>query len=279
MDGPFAAIIVQRGLKMIFCPLFSGSSGNCTYVSCGSTSLLVDAGLSGKAIVGALSSIGADIADISAVVVTHEHIDHVRGIGVLSRKYRLPVYATGGTWAYMPKSVGEIPGNLRREIDGETDFYIGDISLTPFAISHDAAEPVGYRLWGGGRSAAVATDMGYMKKETLKTLSGVDIVLIECNHDPDMLNVNPNYSSALKARIRGRKGHLSNEDCARAVLDLYDSGTRHVVLGHLSRENNTPEKAHGVVCAAAADRGIAPGEDLTVDLAWRDRVGKVYHLP
>ncbi len=263
---------------MIFCPLFSGSSGNCTYVSCGRTSLLVDAGLSGRAIAGALSSIGADIAGIDAVVVTHEHIDHVRGIGVLSRRYRIPVYCTPGTWRAMPRSVGEIPPALRREIDGDADFYIGDISLTPFRISHDAAEPVGYRLWGGGASAAVATDMGYMKKETLKVLAGTDIVLIECNHDPEMLAENPHYTAALKSRIRSRRGHLSNEDCARAVLDLYDSGTRHVVLGHLSRENNTPETAHGAVCAAAAARGIVPGGDLKVDMAWRDRVGKVYRL-
>ena len=120
--------------------------------------------------------------------------------------------------------------------------------------------------------------MGYMKKETLRTLSGVDIILIECNHDPEMLFENEHYTAALKARIRGRKGHLSNEDCAKAVMELYDNGTRHVVLGHLSRENNTPEKAHETVCAAAAARGVAPGEDLKVDMAWRDRVGKVYHL-
>ncbi len=268
----------ERNGQMDFCPLFSGSSGNCTYVSCASTALLVDAGLSGKAIVGALDSIGADIGAISAVVVTHEHIDHVKGIGVLSRRYHIPIYCTPGTWRCMPRSVGEIPPPLRREIGDGEDFYIGDLSLTPFPISHDAAQPVGYRIWGGGRSAAVATDMGYMKKETLKTLSGTDLVLIECNHDPDMLMENPHYTAALKARIRGRKGHLSNEDCARAVMDLYDAGTRHVVLGHLSRENNTPEKAHQTVCMAAAARGIVPDSGLTVDLAWRDRVGKVYHL-
>ncbi len=263
---------------MIFCPLFSGSSGNSTYISCGGTSILVDAGLSGKAIEGALSSIGADVGGICAVVVTHEHIDHVKGIGVLSRRYRIPVYCTPGTWGNMPRSVGEIPASLRREFESGTDFYIGDISLTPFPISHDAAEPVGYRIWGDGASAAVATDMGYMKKETLKVLSGTDLVLIESNHDPEMLMDNPHYTSALKARIRGRKGHLSNEDCARAVLDLYDSGTRHVILGHLSAENNTPERAHEVVCGAAAAGGIAPGADLKVDMAWRDRPGKVYHL-
>ena len=263
---------------MVFCPLYSGSSGNCTYVSCGNTSLLVDAGLSGKAITDALGSIGADIGMIGAICVTHEHIDHVKGIGVLSRRYGIPVYCTSGTWRMMPSSVGQIPEKLRRVIEPGEDFYIGDLSLTPFPISHDAAEPVGYRLWGDGRSAAVATDMGYMKKETLRVLSGVDIILIECNHDPDMLFENPRYSAALKARIRGRKGHLSNGDCAEAVLALYDTGTRHVVLGHLSRENNTPETAHGAVCAAIRDRGIAPGADLKVDMAWRDRVGKVYQL-
>lgn len=263
---------------MVFCSLFSGSSGNCAYVSCGSTALLVDAGLSGKAIEGALSSIGADISRISAVAVTHEHIDHVKGIGVMMRKYHIPVYCTPGTWRNMPRSVGEIPASLRRDIERGEDFYIGDLSLTPFPISHDAAEPVGFRIWGGGRSAAVATDMGYIKKETLKILSGTDLVLIESNHDPDMLRDNPRYTAALKARIRGRTGHLSNDDCARAVMELYDEGTRHVVLGHLSHENNTPEKAHGTVCALAAARGIVPDRDLMVDLAWRDRVGRVYHL-
>ena len=263
---------------MIFCPLYSGSSGNSAYIASGDTAVLIDAGLTGKAIENALSSIGADIHKISGIVVTHEHSDHVKGVGVLARRYRMPVYCTNGTWQAMPGQVGQIPPELRREFEAGEDFFIGDLSFSPFSIPHDAADPVGFRVWGDGYSVAVATDMGYMRKQVMEAVAGSDLILLESNYDPDMLSVNPHYTSHLKQRIRGRRGHLSNDDCAGAVTDLYDTGCRHVVLGHLSGENNTPELALETVRQSILARGLRPGEDITLDIAWRDRVGSVYTL-
>ena len=263
---------------MIFCPLYSGSSGNSAFVSCGEDSLLVDAGLSGKAIENALEVIGADPAALRAIIVTHEHADHVKGIGVLSRRYRLPVYCTEGTWAAMPRGVGAIDKSLMRTFSPGEDFYIGKLSVTPFPIPHDAGEPVGFRIWGEGRSVSVATDMGYVRRDVLQAISGSDLILLESNHDPDRLMENPHYSSALKRRIRSRQGHLSNEECARTLLTLFDTGCRHFILGHLSGENNTPETAYDTAVRYAAERGIVPGRDIAIDLAWRDRVGRVYEI-
>ena len=263
---------------MNFCPLYSGSSGNCSFVTCGGDSLLIDAGLSGKAIEGALHTIGAEARDLKAILVTHEHVDHVKGIGVLSRRYHLPVYCTEGTWEGMPSGVGAIDRGLRRTFVPGEDFYIGSMSISSFAIPHDAQEPVGFRIWGGGGSVSVATDMGYVRKDVLEAIAGSSLILLESNHDPDMLMNNPHYTSALKRRIRSRQGHLSNGECAETVVRLAETGCRQVVLGHLSGENNTPELAYDTAVHAVTDRGLSLGQDILIDLAWRDRVGKVYEI-
>ena len=263
-------------MEMTFCPLYSGSSGNALYVATEHTRLLIDAGLPGKAIVDALTQIGVNPATLSAILITHEHSDHVKGAGILSRKFNLPIYATPGTWFSMERSLGPISDRNRREFSPDADFYVGEIGVVPFTIPHDAAEPVGYRLLHGAFSVATATDMGYMRKNVLEHLAGVDMLLLESNHDPEMLRQNPHYSQALKRRILSNRGHLSNEACAEAVLALYNTGVRHVVLGHLSAENNLPELAFNTVACALQEAGIACGRDMTVDMAWRDRVGHVY---
>ncbi len=263
-------------MEMTFCPLFSGSSGNALYVATERTRLLIDAGLPGKAVTDALVSIGVNPASLSAILITHEHSDHTKGAGVLSRKFDLPIYATPGTWFAMEGIIGPVSRHNRREFSPETDFYVDEIGVTPFSIPHDAAEPVGYRLSHGVFSVATATDMGIMRKNVMEQLSGVDLLLLESNHDPEMLKQNPRYSQALKKRILSNKGHLSNEACAQAVLELFGTGVRHVVLGHLSAENNLPELAFSTVCSALSGAGLTCGQDVTVDMAWRDRVGNVY---
>ena len=265
-------------MSMIFCPLYSGSSGNCTYVSDGKTGILIDAGLSGKQITDALAQIGVLPETLSGIVITHEHSDHVKGAGILSRKYHIPLYANDGTWQGMARQVGTIGAGLGRVFETGRDFYIGGLALHPFAIPHDARDPVGYRVYAGARSAAAATDMGYVCKEVLEALKGTDIVLFESNHDPDMLLRNPHYSSMLKQRILGRHGHLSNEDCAKGILALYDREVRHVVLGHLSGENNTPELAMDTSLRALESQGIAVNQELGLYMAWRDHVGQVYNI-
>ena len=154
-------------MRLTFCPLFSGSSGNALFIGAGDTRLLIDAGMPGKAIERALNEIGVLPETLTAIAVTHEHSDHVKGVGIISRKYHVPIYANERTWNAMARTIGEIHPANRRVFEDENDFYIGDLALHPFPIPHDAADPVGYRVYYGGRSAATATDMGYARKSVL----------------------------------------------------------------------------------------------------------------
>ena len=172
--------------EMYFCPLYSGSSGNALFCQYGETRLLIDAGKSGKTIEDALAGIGADIRTVSGVLITHEHSDHISGAGVLARKYHLPLYATRETWKAMEGKIGKIPPDTRREIAAGRDFYLGDIGVVPFSIPHDAADPVGFRMYGGGVSVSTATDLGFFSDEVWANVAGSTLVLLESNHDPDM---------------------------------------------------------------------------------------------
>lgn len=265
-------------MDMYFCPLYSGSSGNVLFCQYGGTRLLIDAGKSGRCVEEALASIGVEIGTISGVLITHEHSDHISGVGVLARKWGLPVYATADTWWAMADKVGKIPEGLRREIRAGQDFYLGEIGVEAFSIPHDAADPVGYRLYGGKLSVATATDLGHFSRDVLDHIRGSDLILLESNHDPDMLRANPRYNAALKRRILGDHGHLSNEACSRALLQLIAAGTRQVILGHLSGENNTPALARTVSVRALEQEGIEPERDVFLRVALRDQVGAVFTL-
>ena len=265
-------------MDMIFCPLYSGSSGNALFVQYGRTRLLIDAGKPGKTLDEALGMIGVNPDTIDAILITHEHNDHIAGAGVMCRKHHIPVYANEATWRGMEAKFGRIPEGCRRVFDSDGDFYLGDIGVAPFRIPHDAAEPVGYRLWGGGLSISTATDLGHFPRHVRDAVAGSSLVLLESNHDPEMLRMNAHYSSYLKQRILGNHGHLSNEACAEALLQLVDTGVRNVILGHLSGENNLPELALSTSEARMEREGIRLGEDLRLDLAWRDHIGSVYTL-
>ncbi|MBO4925997.1 MAG: MBL fold metallo-hydrolase [Clostridia bacterium] len=265
-------------MKLTFCPLFSGSSGNALYISGGDTRILIDAGMAGRSIENALREIGVLPEMLSGIAVTHEHSDHVKGVGILSRKYHIPVYANEGTWNGMARSVGDIPPGCRRIVQTGEDFYIGDLALLPFAIPHDAAEPVGYRVFCAAHSVATATDIGHMTKQILRTLAGAEVLLLESNHDPDMLRRNPHYPLQLKQRILGSRGHLSNDDSAEALLALYETGVRQVLLGHLSGENNTPELALDTAVHRLSRAGVRLNEDIGLGVAWRDRVSRKFEI-
>ena len=262
--------------EMYFCPLYSGSSGNSLFCQYGNTRLLIDAGKNGKTIEAALNQIGVEMETISGILITHEHSDHIAGAGILARRYHVPLYATGETWRAMMGKIGKLAPDLRREVTAGHAFYLGDIGVAPFSIPHDAADPVGYRLWGGNVSISTATDLGHFSDEVFRQICGSDLVLLESNHDPDMLKANPNYSAVLKKRILGEYGHLSNQTCAEALLRLIAGGTGNVILGHLSGENNTPVLARRVSEAAMAREGIKAGEDVKLAVALRDTVGQVY---
>ena len=258
---------------MKFCSIASGSSGNCIYAGSAATSVLIDAGISGRRIEQGLSGIDQAITDIDGILVTHEHSDHIKGIGVLARKYGIPVYGTPGTLHALKEntSVGKIPDDLMTEIRAGEMTEIGDLAVMPFAISHDAAEPVGYRISHNGKSAAVATDMGCYDNELIDRLKDLDVLLLESNHDVHMLQAG-RYPYYLKRRIMSDKGHLSNESAGQLLSLLLHDGIRQVCLGHLSRENNYEALAYETVCSEVtlSDTPYRAG-DFHITIAHRDR--------
>ena len=264
-------------MELRFSPLFSGSSGNAIYVGCGDTHILVDAGLSGSRIVNELNKIGLDPGDLSAILTTHEHVDHSKGIGILSRKYHLPVYATEGTWLGMQDKIGPVDPVNRCIMVPEQDFYIGSLNITPFSTPHDANEPVGLTFECGGARFTIATDLGCIKNGWFSHVKGSDAVLLESNYDPGMLKAG-SYPYELKRRILSNKGHLCNEDSADCCVELVKSGTRHIILGHLSKENNFPQLAMQCCECALRQNGIIPGDDVRVDVASRDGVTGIYGI-
>ena len=256
-------------MELRFSPLFSGSSGNAIYVGCGDTHLLVDAGLSGTRITNELARIGVHPSMLTAILTTHEHEDHVRGVGILSRKYNLPVYATEGTWEGMADKVGTVEARNRCILTPEQDFYIGEMNVTPFSTPHDAADSVGYAFELSGARFALATDVGCVREGWFRHVAGAGAVLLESNYDPDMLQAGP-YPYELKKRILSRRGHLSNDDAGAAAARLIGAGARQIVLGHLSKENNFPELALRCTELALQAEGIEPGVDADVRVALRD---------
>lgn len=263
---------------MQFCTLFSGSSGNCAYLSTDRGGLLIDCGMSGKQTLEALRLAGLDLSSIHALLITHEHADHMKGAGVVSRKLNIPVYATEGTWEGMVRSLGELPKQHRLIIRPDESFFVNDVEAVPFHIPHDANDPTGFRFYVGQYSVAIATDLGHFSKFVYQAVEGADIVLLESNHDPDMLMNNPSYPARLKTRILGRKGHLSNEAGAQAAVKLLESGTKHLLLGHLSQENNTPDIAYRVVSTALTEAGAVIGDDVTLNVASRYQAGHLYRI-
>lgn len=260
-----------------FVPLFSGSSGNATYISCGDTRILVDAGVSGARVKAELAKAGADAAALTGILITHDHADHIAGAGVLSRKFDLPIFATEGTWRIMEQKIGAVALKNVRIIEPGQDFYLGEANVLPFPIPHDAAEPVGFSIGIGGARLAVATDMGYMTKNVFATIAGADMVLLESNYDEDMLKAGP-YPYDLKKRILSRKGHLSNDDAAQTCFKLVESGVKQIVLGHLSKDNNFPELAYETSAQLLAQRGVVLGRDAQLAVARRDGLTDVFQI-
>ena len=225
----------------------SGSSGNCTYIECKDTKILVDAGVSGKKINEGLAGYGVEIKDIDAILITHEHIDHIVGLGVISRKYKIPVYMTKGTLEALDESkVGKIDKDLFNIIKKGEGFIIKDVNIYPMPISHDAASPVAYCFEANDKKFAIVTDLGYYDKDILDRLHNLNGIIIEANHDVRLLQVG-NYPYKTKQRILGEKGHLSNEVAGRLLKEISNDKLCTVILGHLSKENNNEDLAYETV--------------------------------
>lgn len=262
------------------CSIASGSSGNCICVGSDSCHILVDAGISGKKIEKGLEAIGLKASEIEGILITHEHIDHVAGLGVMARRYGFPLYATSGTIAAIRqiKSVGKIDEALFHPVHAQEKFTIGDLSIKPIAISHDAAEPVAYKMECGGRRAAVATDMGTYDEVIVEELSGMHLLLLEANHDVNMLQAGP-YPYPLKRRILGDRGHLSNERSGELLGKLLHDDFGAVMLGHLSKENNYEALAYQTV-RLEVSMGENPYQagDFPMYVARRDAVSPVLRV-
>lgn len=233
---------------MRICSIASGSSGNCIYVGSDDTHVIIDAGISGKKIEEGLNSLGLTTSDLSAVLITHEHSDHIASVGVLARKYAIPMYATHGTIEGIKcqKGIGSLDESLFREISSNAPFSVNDLLVKPIEVSHDALEPVAYRVEHNGRSVGVCTDLGKYTDSIVEAFTGVDALLIEANHDVNMLQVG-RYPYYLKQRILSDRGHLSNENCGRLLCQLLHDDMKSIMLGHLSAENNLAELAYEAV--------------------------------
>jgi len=233
---------------MRLCSIASGSSGNCIYVGSEATHLLVDVGISGKRTESGLNGLGLTGRDIDGILITHEHADHISGLGVMARKYGIPIYATRGTIRAIKgiSGVGEIDDALFQEVKEDEKLTIKDLTIHPMKVSHDAAQPVAYRIAYGKQKVAICTDLGHFTDYTVDCLRGMDALLLEANHDVNMLQVG-RYPYILKQRILSDKGHLSNENCGRLLCRLLHDNLKSVTLGHLSAENNLAELAYEAV--------------------------------
>jgi phosphoribosyl 1,2-cyclic phosphodiesterase len=254
---------------MVFCSLYSGSSGNSIFVSSGNTRILIDAGLPGKSIENALIEIKENPQELDAIFVTHEHSDHIRGVGVLSRKYNIPVFASAKTWDGMLKTVGNVKEHNIKVIDKKS-LNIKDMDIINYSIPHDAADPLGYAVCFGGKKVCVATDLGYFTDEVKNNIIDADIVLLESNHDVEMLKFGP-YPYVLKRRILSDVGHLSNESCGKAIVDILNGKQKNVILGHLSKTNNYPELAYQTVVNILNENKVKIGQDIILSMADRNK--------
>lgn len=257
---------------MDFCSIASGSAGNCIYIGSDESAVLVDAGISGKRVEAGLNSFGHTTRDLKGILITHEHSDHIKGLGVLARKYGLPIYGTPGTLHAIRScgTLGKLDPELFCEIHGDEPWTIGDLKILPFRISHDAAEPVAYRVTHGNKTVAVCTDLGYYDDYIVEHLKGLNAVLLESNHDINMLQVG-SYPYYLKQRILGKRGHLSNENAGRLLSEILHDNMERVMLGHLSLENNYEALAYETVCAEIT-MGDSPykASDFPIMVAKRD---------
>lgn len=269
------------------CALYSGSSGNSILVGnqddkrefhtqksgsgfFSSSKILVDVGVNGKALQLAMQSIDETISDIKGIILTHEHIDHMRGVGVIMRRFGIPLYINELTWNKMQTlDLGKIPSHLVKFIKCGQPFEIGDLLIESFSTPHDAVDSMGYRIYSGNKSVSIFTDIGKINDSIIRSVEGSDSIFIESNYDYEML-MNGVYPWPLKKRIHGELGHLSNSDCAFAVAALLKKGTTHFILSHLSKENNSPLIALNTTRNHLEEMGAKIDKDVIVSVARRN---------
>ncbi|KKK36844.1 metallohydrolase [Mesobacillus campisalis] len=248
-------------MTLHFSVLASGSTGNAIYVESGNQRFLVDAGLSGKQMDALFAQIGREMKNLSGILVTHEHSDHIKGLGIVARKYKLPIYANEKTWKAMDGLIGEIPVEQKFTFDMETVKTFGNLDIESFGVSHDAAEPMFYVFHQDGKKLVLITDTGYVSDRMKGIISDADAYVFESNHDVQMLRMG-RYPWNIKRRILGDYGHVSNEDAALAMSEVIGDKTKRIYLAHLSLDNNMKDLARMSVAQTLESRGVVIGEQV-----------------
>lgn len=265
-------------MSLEICSLASGSKGNSQYIASPKTKILLDAGMSGKYIQNALSKINKKGQEIDAILVTHEHSDHISGVGVLMRRFNLPLYVNQRTWDEMKEKIGKIDLERVNIIKNNQKFIINDLIIKPYEISHDAADPIGYMFENNQKRIAVITDSGYISNRLLEEIKESDLLYLEANHDEEMLKAG-SYPYFLKRRILSMEGHLSNEAAGEVAKAVVKHGrVRNILLAHLSQENNFPELAYKTVENSLSEINAVIGKDVNLGMTKRNDVSKLYKV-
>lgn len=260
-----------------YCSIGSGSSGNCHVVKYKDTVILVDAGLTGKKITEGIEKLNIDAKNIKGLFITHEHHDHIKGVGIISRKYDIPIFANKKTWIAMKDKIGLV--DKKNMIFFETDktYSLGEVLIRPFSIPHDSEEAVGYSFYKDGEKISIATDIGMINENIRRNLYNSKIVVIESNYDHNMLMFG-DYPYHLKRRIASLEGHLSNEDCGNFCVELVKKGTKKILLAHLSKDNNNVDVAHITTKSILLQNGIDVDNEIILEVLPREEMSRVYKL-
>lgn len=250
---------------MRVCNLGSGSDGNLTYIESENCKILIDIGFCCNEVVKRLSILNVSPEEINAILITHEHSDHIKGLDVFARKYGTKIYAH-------ENGINAIKGKLKKSEKiqficfSDNYFYIKDLKIKSFKLSHDSEYCCGFTISENDKQISMLTDCGYINSEIINNLKGSRLVFLEANHDKQMLKNNLNYPLSLKQRISGKKGHLSNDDAGEIIEYLAQNGTKQIMLSHLSRENNTPELAYKTICEYLKTKNITEGLDIKISV-------------
>ncbi len=266
-------------MSISFCSFASGSSGNCYLVKSDTTSLLIDVGISGKKIFNSLDSVGLNIEDIKGIFITHEHIDHIKSVRIVSKKAKMAnVFASRGTWEHINDLVFE---EKRTVVSEKTPFVIGDITVKPFALSHDAKEPLGYTFSKDNKQIVIATDTGCVTEEMFSHLCDSDIMVLEANHEVNILRMG-SYPYKTQQRILSDKGHLSNVDTGKCICNILEKNKGEkkprIILAHMSRENNTPEQAYLTIKNILQENNFYIEKHLLLDVIGKDMVSPFFEV-
>lgn len=257
--------------------LASGSKGNSTYLETDSVKILIDLGLSLKQIEQKLEVLQVNPSSIDAILLTHEHSDHIKGVAFFAKKYGAKIYAHNLLWEVLQNKLKD-KAVANKIVLFSDDFIIGDLAISSFELPHDAVYCVGYSFINDGKKISIATDLGHTNSRIMEKLKNSTLVILEANHDEHLLRNNPKYPIYLKNRILSSKGHLSNITAAETILELASYNVKQIVLAHLSEENNAPEVAYNTIKKFLLEKGVEEGKHIFVDVATQNKIGNIFNL-